>query len=250
MVHLHSHHRFLSIVLLLGVSLNLAACQGHLPPGPLPAALVAATGSDPGSDPGSASPAQPAAADPVATDAPATDVAPATDGAPATDTATVTGTASSIPVRLNIPDLNLDADVTPMGWEPAMDGERVTTRWVVPLDSLGWAVNSAEAGAAGNVLIIGHQALGSGPLRALALGDIAAGQEIRLVDAGGVTHLYQVSEVSSPIAAIGATAEDMAQAAAYLVPTGAARLTIVTGWPADTTTHRLFVVADYVGTAP
>lgn len=137
-----------------------------------------------------------------------------------------------------------------MGWELAMNGDAVTTRWVVPLDTLGWAVNSAEAGMPGNTVIAGHQALGAGWFRPLALGEVIVGQEIRLQASDGSTYLYRVGEVSQPIPAIGANAQEVERSAAYLAPTQSARLTLVSGWPADTTTHRVFVVADYVGKAP
>jgi sortase (surface protein transpeptidase) len=149
-----------------------------------------------------------------------------------------------------MPAIDLGAEVTPMGWDLVMDGDRITTRWVVPLDTVGWAVNSAEAGALGNVVIVGHQALGDALFRPLALGEVAPGQEIRLQAADGTTHLYQVIEVSPPLPAIGATAEETARSAAYLAPSTDARLTLVSGWPADTTTHRVFVVAEYTGVAP
>jgi sortase (surface protein transpeptidase) len=151
---------------------------------------------------------------------------------------------------LSIPAAGLEAEVTPMGWELVLQDGVVTTRWVVPLDTLGWAVNSAEPGSDGNVVIIGHQALGAALFRPLALGEVSIGQEIRVQGADGATYLYRVSEVSPPIPAIGATPEEQAQSAAYLAPTAAARLTLVSGWPADITTHRLFVVAEYAGEVP
>jgi sortase (surface protein transpeptidase) len=43
---------------------------------------------------------------------------------------------------------------------------------------------------------------------------------------------------------VGATAEDNAAAAAFLAPTASAQLTLITGWPVDTTTHRIFVTAE------
>jgi hypothetical protein len=82
------------------------------------------------------------------------------------------------------------------------------------------------------------------------LGEVAVGQDILLQAADGAVHLYRVAEVSAPIPAIGATAGEQAAAAAYLAPTEGPLLTLVSGWPADTTTHRLFVVADYVGPQP
>ena len=240
MSYLVSHRRGLLILLLVSASLTLGGCRSDALPSSFSAALESIRSN-----------AAAAETAPVA----ATETAPAavTQTASVTATQSVTGAAASdsaAPVRLSIPALALEAEVTPMGWEPAMNGDVVTTRWVVPLDTLGWAVNSAEAGAAGNVVIIGHQAQGAALLRPLVLGDVAVGQEIRLSAADGATYLYTVSEVSPLLAAIGATPAETAQAAAYLAPTDTARLTLVSGWPADTTTHRLFVVAEYAGTAP
>jgi sortase (surface protein transpeptidase) len=155
-----------------------------------------------------------------------------------------------MPVSLAIPAVDLEAQVTPMGWIPVLIDEQVTTRWVLPEETLGWAVNSAAAGEAGNVVIVGHQALGAALFRPLALGEVLVGQEVQLQAADGSTHLYRVTEVSGPLTAIGATADEEAQAAAYLAPATDARLTLVSGWPADATTHRLFVVGEYSGVQP
>jgi len=49
---------------------------------------------------------------------------------------------------------------------------------------------------------------------------------------------------------IGATDEDKALAQSYVAQPEAdqvAQLTLITGWPDFTTTHRIFVVAQYVG---
>ncbi len=151
------------------------------------------------------------------------------------------------PAKLEIPDLNLAIDVVPMSWEiVTVDGER-TTVWTPPEDEAGWHVNSAGAGARGNVLISGRQADGAAIFAPLALGSVTPGQEILLTDADGLTFVYQVSEVSDPIAIAGATEEETAAAAAYQAQGDAAQLTLITGWPDFTTTHRIFVVADFLG---
>ena len=59
--------------------------------------------------------------------------------------------------------------------------------------------------------------------------------------------LFRSIEVSEPIAIVGATEEDNALAQTYVAPTEAAQLTLMTGWPDFTTTHRIFAVAEYVG---
>lgn len=152
------------------------------------------------------------------------------------------------PARLEIPSLNLQVDVVPMGWQiVTINGER-TTVWTPPEQEAGWHVNSAGAGALGNILISGRQADGAAVFAPLALGSVTPGQEIRLTDADGLTFVYQVSEVSAPIPITGASDEETALAAAYQEQGDTAVLTLITGWPDFTTTHRVFVVADFLGT--
>lgn len=151
------------------------------------------------------------------------------------------------PVQLSIPALGLNLPVTPMGWEVVeVNGER-TTRWILPDDAVGWHINSVGAGGAGRVILSGHQVVGAAPLAPLAQGEVEAGQEIWLTDSDGVVFVYEVVEVSEPIVQAGATAEEEAAAAAYVAPTDQALLTLITGWPDFTTTHRVFAVAELVG---
>lgn len=239
-----SHFRRVRLLVVMVVCLSalliLAGCQGFAQPHPLGLAASILRG-------GSA----PAAAEAAAAAAPeGSTPTTATPAAPAAQAGAEEDRGGAVPVALTIPAIHLGAEVTPMGWELAMNGDVVTTRWVLPLDTLGWAVNSAAAGAPGNVIIAGHQALGAELFRPLALGEVTIGQEIRLLGVDGVTYVYRVREVSPPIPAIGATADETAQAAAYLAASDDARLTLLSGWPADTTTHRLFVVAEYEGKTP
>jgi hypothetical protein len=262
-------HRLLAVLVLS--SFALAACQAYGPISPL--YVVEKTLLNRSSGPSTQQvpvPAAPTTAEagtqvPQATAAPTMEEAVAAVATPAvtpTRAATVPAVegvvaaastadySSTMPVALAIPAVDLQAQVSPMGWEPALIDNQVSTRWIVPEQTLGWAVNSAGAGEIGNVIIVGHQAVGAALFRPVALGEVVAGQEILLQSADGVVHRYQVSEVSDPIPAIGASADELAQAAAYLAPTADARLTLVSGWPADATTHRVFVVAEYIGVQP
>jgi len=153
------------------------------------------------------------------------------------------------PVKLSIPALHLEMPVAPMGWEVTEVNGTRTTKWIVPADAIGWQVNSAGAGATGNTILAGHQAQGEALFAPLANGEIVVGQEIILTDKNGQTFTYRVKEVSDPIAMTGASQEEMAQAATYGAPTTTPRLTLITGWPDFTTTHRVFAVADFVGKA-
>ncbi len=147
----------------------------------------------------------------------------------------------------------MDVPVVAMGWRIVEnEGER-TTEWTVPDDAAGWHSNSARVGAAGNVVISGNQLAGDAVFAPLALGEVRVGQEIELTDETDNVFTYRVVEVSEPIPLAGATADDFALSAAYLEnepEAGTARLTLITGWPDFTTTHRVFVVAELAGVAP
>lgn len=151
------------------------------------------------------------------------------------------------PVTLRIPDLALELPVTPMGWVVTEANGQRTTEWIVPIETVGWHANSAGAGGTGNTILSGHQSTGAAVFAPLALGDITVGQEVQLVDEQGALFLYRVTEVSEPIPIVGATEEDNALARTYVTPTDTAQLTLMTGWPDFTTTHRIFAVAEYVG---
>lgn len=153
------------------------------------------------------------------------------------------------PVRLRMPALGLDAVVEPMGWGIVVADGKETTQWIVPEDALGWQVNSAGAGGQGNLIITGRQTAGAALLAPLALGEVKPGQEILVTDDEGVTFRYVVTEVSDPIPLVGANDDERAQEAAYAALNGDARLTLLTGWPDFTTTHRIFAVAEFAGLA-
>ena len=151
------------------------------------------------------------------------------------------------PVRVQIQAIGLDAPIIAMGWRVAMvDGKRATV-WDVPLNEAGWHINSTGAGALGNTVVSGRQVGGAAVFAPLALGSVAIGQEVLLTDGDGIVFVYRISEVTEPIPVTGATPEQLAQAATYFAPTTTARLTLVTGWPEFTTTHRIFAVAEFVG---
>lgn len=151
------------------------------------------------------------------------------------------------PIQLSIPALALDLPVVPMGWTVIEASGQRTTKWVVPVDEVGWHITSAGVGGAGRMVLSGHQALGAAPLKPLALGEINPGQELLVTDSEGIVFVYRVTEVTQPIPLTGATADDETLAASYLAPSEDALLTLITGWPDFTTTHRVFAVAEFVG---
>ena len=216
-----------ALILLLAVMVTglLAAC-----------APVAAPTAAPAADSGAASPPEAAADSPQVTTA----IAGTTPLDPADAVA---------PTQLAIPALALELPVVPMDWTIAtVEGERVT-RWQIPDDALGWHINSAPAGAVGNTLLSGHQVKGGALLAPLARGEFAVGQELLLTDDAGRTFVYRITRISAPIPVTGADDAQTAEAAAYIAPTETAVLTLLTGWPDFTTTHRIFAQAEFVGQA-
>jgi sortase (surface protein transpeptidase) len=154
---------------------------------------------------------------------------------------------ATAPISLAVPELELEVPVMPMGWRVVnADGQR-TTEWDVPDAAAGWHINSAKTGTAGNVVLSGKQMGGRAVFAALALGEMEAGQELLLADEEGNVFVYRIRTVSEPIPIAGATAAEQEEAAAYLAPTEEPVLTLVSGWPEFTTTHRVFAVADLVG---
>lgn len=151
------------------------------------------------------------------------------------------------PILFQLPELDIEFRVSSMGWTVVEENGIRTTQWVVPIDSAGWHINSVGAGGLGNIVLSGQQAIGDAVFAPLALGEIQQGQTILLTAQDGQVYAYEVTEVSQPIPTIGATEADNKAAAAYGVATTDARLTLITGWPDFSTTHRIFAVASFVG---
>ncbi|MEM7130160.1 MAG: class F sortase [Chloroflexota bacterium] len=151
------------------------------------------------------------------------------------------------PVLLEIPAIGLMATVTAMEWEIAdVEGQR-TTVWRVPEDSAGWHIDSAGVGAKGNIILSGHQQSGSAVFKPVALGSVTQGQKILLTNEAGDIFIYEVTQVSQPIPLEGTSAEQLEEANQYYASSSKPVLTLITGWPDFTTTHRIFVVAQFIG---
>lgn len=154
---------------------------------------------------------------------------------------------ATAPSLLSIPEIDLVVPVVSLAWRVTEVAGKRTTAWVLPGDALGWHSNSVGAGAAGNLVISGHQLLGDGLLAPVALGEVAVGQEILITDSEGTVFVYQVSEVSEPIEISGDMASEESVAATWTAQGGDARLTLITGWPDFSSTHRIFVTALFIG---
>jgi sortase (surface protein transpeptidase) len=149
-------------------------------------------------------------------------------------------------VLLSIPDIAMEVAVSPMMWRVVEANGVRTTAWVLPESGAGWHPNSAGAGADGNVVISGHQLLGDAPFAPIALGDVEVGQTILLTNANGDVFTYEVTEVTEPLPISNDPTAEQAIAQQYASQTQSATLTLISGWPDFSTTHRVIVVAELV----
>ena len=200
-------------------------------------------------------PVPPAALEPTATPATAAQPTPTSVAAAPASARTIQSTEplaadkANAPAQLAIPAIGLNVVVSPMGWRVTESSGARATVWVLPDAGVGWQPNSARAGSVGNVIISGHQLLGDASFAPLALGDVAVGAEILLTDSEGRTFVYRVTSVSQPQPISTASSEELALAAQYTAQGDTATLTLITGWPDFSSTHRLFVSAEFVGVA-
>jgi len=224
--------------LALLLALLLTGCQAALnepvaavPDAPVPPAAVEST----------ATPVTAPTPTPVPAPSPAAQITQATEPLAAEE--------ANAPTQLRIPTIGLDVAVSPMGWQVTEINGTRTTAWVLPEAGVGWHPNSARAGSVGNVVISGYQLLGDASFAPLALGDVAIGEEILLTDSEDKTFVYQVTAVSEPQPISTASTEEMALDAQYTAQGDTPMLTLITGWPDFSSTHRLFVSAEFVGMA-
>lgn len=212
---------FLPLAILLSVTLVLAGCQ------------LGAGQATPATATPLAAPIQAAATSPAPEETPA----PLAEG-------------PQPPASLTIAEADMvDVPVVSMGWRVTeVDGVR-TTMWEIPADAAGWHPDSGLTGQVGNVIISGHQLLGTAPFAAIALGDVLPGQEVLLTDAAGTTFRYTVREVTDPLPIETDPAAEQLLANTYLGQGNQAILTLISGWPDFSTTHRVIVIADLAASA-
>lgn len=148
--------------------------------------------------------------------------------------------AASLPQRLIIPAIDVDAPVYSVGLERHFEGDQSYLQWSVPRGyAVGWHNQSAPLGAPGNTVLNGHNNIYGSVFRDLV--DLAPGDRVILYDAG-VEHVYQVAqrelleEQGQPLAV-------RYQNARWMLPTTDERITIISCWPATSNSHRVIVVA-------
>jgi sortase A len=170
-----------------------------------------------------------------------------------------TPTASpEVPVRLVIPDLNIDAKVVEMGWEVVNTAAGPQSDWVIPMNAAGHHINSATMDEPGNLVLSGHNNIDGKVFEAISMAwddatrsrvdeftdrsDILTGRRIQLYDALGKPVDYTITDFFR-LRDSGVSLAQRMQNARFVEPTDDSRLTIVTCWPPWSNTHRLVVIA-------
>ncbi|MFN8481767.1 MAG: sortase [Anaerolineae bacterium] len=195
-------------------------------------------------------PVPPATATPVP-DAPAEPVIAeaATAASPVSKAPTPTPTpspGSELPKRLIIPSLGVDTEVVPVGYKLVDENGELTREWETADYAAGYHEGSANPGQTGNLVVSGHNNVRGRVFRLLERAK--PGDAVYVDTASGRRYVYMVrQQVIVPEAGVS-DAQHRANAR-YLAQTDDARLTLVSCWPYWTNTHRVIVVAEFIGMA-
>ncbi len=144
------------------------------------------------------------------------------------------------PDRIVIEKIGLDAPVVPVGQHPIQIGGRIYSQWDVPDErAAGWHQNSAPLGQSGNTVLNGHHNVNGAVFRylvTLELGDMVA------LNSGEDRYLYVVAQTMA-LEEEGQSLTTRQNNARWILPTNDERVTLITCWPLDASTHRLVVIA-------
>jgi LPXTG-site transpeptidase (sortase) family protein len=144
------------------------------------------------------------------------------------------------PIRLVIPAIELDAPVIPAQMGLVTIKGREYIQWLAPDSAAaGWHTDTALLGQSGNTVINGHHN---------AFGQVF----VRLVDLqiGDIIEIYSETRayryvISNKMILPEKYAElnDRMENARWILSSNDERITLITCWPYESNTHRLFVVA-------
>lgn len=139
------------------------------------------------------------------------------------------------PIRLVIPDIQLDAPISPAGWRPTSQG----IVWDIPAAAVGWLSSSALPGQPGNLVLYGHHNIEGKVFRNLQ--DVQVGDTLAIYTADAA-FVYVVDQ-RTIVREAGVPAAQRRANARWIGPFPDERVTLVTCYPAWTNTHRLILVA-------
>jgi LPXTG-site transpeptidase (sortase) family protein len=150
------------------------------------------------------------------------------------------GKPAGRPLRIVIPDINLDAPVMVSRWITHTEDGMVRGAWEVPdVRAAGWHENSAPLGQPGNTVLNGHNTTRGEVFRDLYTLNPGNGL---IAYAGTMSYTYSVSE-TIVLREYGEPLEVRVANARFIMPTSDERLTLVTCHPYGSLQNRLVVIA-------
>jgi len=156
-----------------------------------------------------------------------------------------------VPVRISIPDIDLEAPVVPIGWIYIEIDGVTQPIWDVPNQrAAGWHETSAKVGVPGNTVLNGHNTSRGEVFRYLY--KLETGATILIEAEDGATYTYTVTE-KLILPEGGQPIEVRIENAQYALPTADERLTLLTCHPYGSLAYRLVIIAHPVAqptTAP
>jgi sortase (surface protein transpeptidase) len=197
---------------------------------------------------------------PTLTSTPSPTSAPSPTSTPSptnTPAAGPTPDSPSAPVHIAIPDLGINTAVQDMSWTEVKTASGIDSEWQIPEYAAGHAVNSANLGERGNVVISGHnniygrvfmpisQAWGGKTEvidQSTQRSHILDGRTIELVAADGRKYSYVITDFLRVHDANVPLSQRLANGK-YIQQTNDTRLTLTTCWPPWNNTYRLIVIA-------
>ena len=146
-----------------------------------------------------------------------------------------------VPVRIFIPDIDLEAPSVRTGWIYMEVGDTTQPMWAVPNQrAAGWHETSAKLGVPGNTVLNGHNTSYGEVFRDLH--QLEVGATIQVEGEDGATYTYTVTE-KLLLREGGQPIEVRIENAQYALPTDDERLTLLTCHPYGSLAYRLVIIA-------
>ncbi len=148
--------------------------------------------------------------------------------------------AAEVPLtRIVAENINMDSEVTEVGWQQIEQNGVIANVWTVADWSAGWHRNSKLPGQRGNIVLSAHHNIKGEVFRYTV--DLEPGDTVTLYDEDQsykyvVEDKFIVKDKGEPEAVRRENAK-------WIGPFNEERLTLVTCWPYNNNTHRLIVIA-------
>lgn len=151
---------------------------------------------------------------------------------------------SEPPSRLLIPSIGVDSSVVEVGYTLVDEKGALAREWETASYAVGYHQGSALPGGAGNTVLSGHNNIQGRVFRLLER--VSPGDEVFIETATGRRFRYVVRE-QVILPELGVPETQRRENARYMLPTADARVTLISCWPYWTNTHRVIVVAEFMG---